>query len=137
MLLAQAHRDLGDREAAAAEVAKALVAVPQHLPALILQARLAAARGEADAARRLADTVLALEPGHAPGWVLKGDLLGRLANDVPGALQAYRKAVELRPRLAVAHSGLIDLLLRSGQAAQATEAVAAMGRAVPGTGTAK
>lgn len=136
VLLAQAHRDLGDREAAAAEVAKALAAVPQHLPALVLQARLAAARGEGDAARRIADQVLALEPAHAPAWVLKADLLARMANDPPGALQAYRKAIELRPRLVVAHSGMIDLLLRSGQAAQAGEAVAAMGRVLPGNGTA-
>lgn len=136
VLIAQAHRDLGDREAAAAEVARALVAVPQHLPALVLQARLAAARGEGDAARRIGDQVLAIDPGHAPAWVLKGDLLGRMANDTAGALQAYRKAIELRPRLVVAHSGLVDLLLRSGQAALAADAVAAMGRALPGNGTA-
>lgn len=136
VLLAQAHRDLGDREAAAAEVAKALAAVPQHLPALVLQARLAAARGEGDAARRIADQVLSLDARYAPGWVLKGDLLFRLGNDVPGALQAYAKAVELRPRLTVAHSGAIDLLLRSGQMAQATAAVDAMAKALPGTGTA-
>lgn len=133
--LAQAHRELGDLEAADREVAKAVVAAPQLAPALILQARLAAARGDGDLGRRLADQVLAADPSHAPGWVLRGDLLARLGNDVPGALAAYRRAVELRPKLAVAHSGAIELLLRSGQHGAAAEAVQAMARALPNNGT--
>jgi len=134
--LAQAYRELGELEQAAAEIAKAVAALPEHAPALILQARLAAARGDGEGARRLADQVLAVDPKHAPGWVLKGDLLARLANDVPGALQAYRKAVDLRQRLAVAHSGAIELLLRSGQLDPAAQAVEAMARALPNNGTA-
>lgn len=136
LLRAQAHRDLGDRDAAAEALAKALAAAPDHLGALVLKARLAGARGETGEARRLADQVLALDAQHAPGWVLKGDLLGRLANDVPGALQAYGRARELRPRLVAAHSGAIELLLRSGQADAAAEAATAMVRGLPGNGTA-
>ncbi len=134
--LAQAHRELGDLEAAAAEVAKAVAAAPQLATALILQARLAAARGDGETARRLADQVLAADPNLAPGWVLKGDLLARLASDMPGALAAYRRAAELRPKLAVAHSGAIELLLRTGQHSAAAEAVEAMSRALPDNGTA-
>jgi len=133
--VAQAHRELGELDAAGVEVAQALVGQPQHVPALLLQARLAAARGDAATAQRLAEQVLAADPGRAAAWVLKGDVLARLGNDAAGALQAYRKAIEVRPRLAAGHSGAIDLQLRTGQMAQAVASVEAMARALPGNGT--
>ncbi|MCW5634412.1 MAG: PEP-CTERM system TPR-repeat protein PrsT [Rubrivivax sp.] len=134
--LAQAHRELGELDAAQAELAQVLAASPTHAPALVLRARLAAERGDSEGARRLAEQVLVLHPDNAPAWVLKGDVLARLANDAAGALQAYRKASELRPGLVVAYSGAIELLLRRGEVAAAAEAVQAMARALPNNGTA-
>jgi len=60
---------------------------------------------------------LALKPNHALAWNNLGLALQSI-NDVHGALEAFRRAVELEPDFAHAHWNLSLALLLDGQFAQ-------------------
>ena len=130
-LVAQAHATLGDWPAARDQLALALRAVPRHEAAMLLSARVAAVSGDADAALKWVDALLAAQPGSADGWLLKGDLLSR-RNAAPELVaQAYQQALSLRPQLAAAHGALIALHLARRDLAAARQQLQALQQALP------
>ena len=110
--LATAEAVGGDLDAAEDRLKHALQRDAGHGPALLLQARLASARGDSAAAQAQLDTLLAANPKLADAWMLKGELLLRAnTKDSAGALAAYGAAIKLKPDLVAAHNAVIMLHL--------------------------
>lgn len=110
--MATAYAAQGAFDDARTAVTKALAADPGSTAVRLVQARVAAASGDTDAALKLLDDLLAGVPGHAEAWQLKGDLVLRAKADRPGAIDAYRKALAIDPKLAVVHAALVTLYLQ-------------------------
>ena len=107
-----AHMNLDALGPAEVAVASALQRVPDLLPALVLRARLKLVRGDPAAAQTLLDDVLVRYPQSATAWLLQGDALGRGGPEQEAAaLEAYRKALAIRPDLVAAHAGVLSLLI--------------------------
>ncbi len=112
--LAAAQFALGAVEEARASIDNALQRAPGYVPAVLLRARLMAAQGDSPAALALVDELLAAKPGEANAWVLRAELLLHTDRSASaGALQAYRKALNLQPDLLPAHVGVISLLINA------------------------
>jgi putative PEP-CTERM system TPR-repeat lipoprotein len=124
--LAQRQTDLGE-----AAIAEALKAVPQHAPALLLQARVLADRQEVDRAKALVDQVLAADPKSGDAWMLKGELALNIDKDRKAAIDAFRKAVAAKPMLLAAHVAAVTTLFQEGDATTATTQVAEMKKVFP------
>lgn len=130
-LVARAHLAAGRTAQAKEAVEAALGSDKDHVPARVLKARLMAVEGQLDQARQASDAVLTAAPQDAEAWQLRADLLSHEPAKAQEALAAYRKAVELGPRLAEAHGGLTTLLLNQRDAAAASAAADAMRQALP------
>jgi len=107
-------------------LADALKAVPQHVPARLLQARLLADKDQAGEARAIVDQVLAADAKAADAWLLKGELALKIDKDRKAAIEAFRQAATANPKLMNAHVAAVTTLFQEGDAAGATAAVAAM-----------
>ena len=120
-VVAEAEATEGDLAAARASIALALRAVPDHEPALRLQARTTAVAGDLPGARAGLEALLKIHPQSADSWLLKGDLLSRQQAEPAAVMAAYRQALTVRPDHAAAHGALITVHLsrRDGPAAQA------------------
>jgi len=131
-LVAQAQRDQGNPEKARQSVQEALKLAPGNSAAVIFGARLDADRGELPAALAVAADLVAKPDASAQSWLLQGDLLA-LQDSVSAAqaVAAYRNALELRPRLAEAHIGLVMTLLRQNELDAARTQIATMRKLVP------
>jgi putative PEP-CTERM system TPR-repeat lipoprotein len=116
--LAQSHAARGQREALEAAVAAALQAQPAHAGARVLKARLVAGRGDFDGAARIADEVIAQHPRDIGAWLLRADLLLAVRNDRDGALDAFRKVVDIDPRNLQGHAGALAVLFARNDPAQ-------------------
>jgi putative PEP-CTERM system TPR-repeat lipoprotein len=102
-----------------------------YLPALLTQARLRKSRGAIDEAIKIVDSILARQADNDDAWRVKGDLLAT-KEDVPGALAAYNKALELRPDRITTHSAVMQLVMRGSPEALVAQQLAAMKKAAPG-----
>ena len=101
-------------ESSAAESADALDAR--------MQAALAAhRRGDFDAARAAYDTLLDLQPGHAPVLYLAG-AAGRDAGDLAQAIGRFRAALDAAPEYVDARVALVSALVAVGDADAAADA---------------
>jgi len=120
-VVAEAEATEGDLAAARASIAAALRAVPDHEPALRLQARTTAVAGDLPGALARVEALLKIYPQSADTWLLKGDLLARQQAEPAAVIAAYRQALAVRPDHAAAHGALIALHLsaRDSPAAQA------------------
>ena len=120
-VVAEAEATEGDLAAARLSITLALRALPDHEPALRLQARTTAVAGDLPGALAQLDTLLKIHPQSADGWLLKGDLLARQQAEPAPVMAAYRQALAVRADHAAAHGALISLHLsiRDGPAAQA------------------
>ena len=127
--LAQAHADKGNRAAAGQALAEALTARAEHLPALLLRARLSAADGQLAPALAAQAALQSKYPQDASVHALRGDLLA--GGDDAQAAAAYRQALALSPRLDSAHLGLVMALLRQQQLDAAAQQVVAMRQVLP------
>lgn len=117
--LSTAWAGLGEKERARQALHAATQAVPDFVPALIMQARLTAAAGQPDQALSQVEAALARDPASAEGWQLKGDILAGVRNEPAAAVEAYRRALGVDPAFAAAHVALISEALKAGDAAQA------------------
>ncbi|MDT7837715.1 XrtA/PEP-CTERM system TPR-repeat protein PrsT [Aquabacterium sp. OR-4] len=127
--IAQAEASEGDLGAAEEALAQALRRAPELPAARLMQARLAAARGDLPGALKQAQALTAAQAGNAPAWVLQGDLLlqqAGAAGDAAPALAAYRKALELDGKLIGTHLAVINALLARRDLAGATQQWAAL-----------
>jgi putative PEP-CTERM system TPR-repeat lipoprotein len=120
-VVAEAEATEGDLAAARASLALALRALPDHEPALRLQARTTAVDGDLPGALAQVEALLKIHPQSADGWLLKGDLLARQQAEPAQVMAAYRQALAVRADHAAAHGALIALHLsmRDSAAAQA------------------
>ncbi len=130
--LATAEAMGGELDAAEDRLKRALQRDAGHGPALLLQARLASARGDAAGALAQLTALLARDPQMAEGWMLKGELLLRAnAQDSAGALAAYGEAIKRKPDLVAAHNAVIMLHLAKPDVAAASQQWAQMQKAAP------
>jgi cellulose synthase operon protein C len=109
---------------------QAVSAVPNHLPALLAQARALALRGDASAASKAVDDLIAAGRVDADVWVFKGDL-GAAAGDGEGAIAAYRKALAMSPAHTAAHGGVVALSLQKRDLDAATAQLAELTKVRP------
>lgn len=101
----------GMREQAELAIASALSMSADFPAALLLRARLKALDGDFDAALAIAENILVKDPKYWMAWHLRGDVYLSGKGDKKNALQAYRSALELEPRLLAAHYMILELLL--------------------------
>jgi putative PEP-CTERM system TPR-repeat lipoprotein len=130
-LVAEAEATEGDLNAARASIALALRAVPEHEPALRLQARATAVAGDLPGALAQTEALLKIHPQSADGWLLKGDLLARQQAEPALVIAAYRQALAVRPDHAAAHGALIALQLSMRDAAAAQAQFEALYKLLP------
>jgi putative PEP-CTERM system TPR-repeat lipoprotein len=109
--VASAYSSQGDKAKAGMALAAAVKAVPDYIPALILDARIKAARSDVDGASAVVEKVLAVAPSDPVAWQLKGDLVLSGKGDAAAARAAYEKSLALKPDFVGARSSLISLLL--------------------------
>lgn len=101
-----AHAVLGQHDRSEQALAAALVAVPEHAPALLLRARRLAGQRNMDAALGIVDAVIARNPRDAEALLLKGEIQWARGELEP-AMQSFREAVTLQPANAEAHGALL------------------------------
>lgn len=124
---ANALRKAGDVESAQRGFDKVLAVLPNHPAALHGRARLALARGEADAVARF-DAALRMRSGDADLWLGKAQALN-LAGDIKGALLVAQQLCEQAPGLIEALEFLAGLRLAQGETDYARGFRAAASRA--------
>ncbi len=129
--VALAHAQLDQREPAGKVLALALAANPQHVPAQLLQARIAASKQDFAGALKVLDDVTTRSPAEAEAWVFKGELLQGPLNDKPAALAAFQKAVALRNDAVGAHQAIVALLVQDRQLDAARAHVDALKKTLP------
>lgn len=129
--LATAWAGLGDPARAQAALDAALAAVPQHTPALVLRARLAATAGKPEEALAMVQAALARDAGSAEGRLLEGELLVHLKNDSVAAQEAFTRALAADPAFVPAHLALITERLKAGDTAGAKAQAAKLRAAMP------
>lgn len=121
---------LRDRPAAEQAIEKALALAPTHAPALLVQARLAAAAGPGRPIE-IIDGVLKREPENVDALLLRGDLLCAANASDKRCFAAYEKVLALRNYRMEAHAGLVTASLRMTDLAGARKRFEAMQQALP------
>ena len=121
----------GQADKAKEAITRALQAYPQHVPAIVVQARVKAGEGDLDGALRLLDDALAREPGNERAGTLKGELLWRGKHDEAAAVAALNKTVAASPGAVAAHVALIGIHNGAGRAAEAKAQFEALKKAAP------
>ena len=119
--LALAYAALGKMEPAKSALSAALKADPSYAPAQLLNARQKASDRDFDGALAVVDEVIGREPANVEAWKQKGDLLVYTKNLPEDGLAAYRKALEIDPRLAPAHFAILTVLMQQGKLDEATK----------------
>lgn len=112
--LATASTMRNDVEAADRFLAQALNLAPGFAPALILQARLIAAKGDFAGALATIDGLLAKEPANDRALLLRGEVLWHGKKDTAGALDSFRKALAANPKMVAAHTSIMSLQGQQG-----------------------
>lgn len=128
--LSIAHAALGNEKASESALAQALAIQSDFAPALLVQARMQAAKRDLPAATATIDGLLAKAPGNYEAWKFKGDLLVA-DRQIDKALEAYRKAVEARPDFMSAHAAIVSLHLQGSKTEAAEQQLAEMKKASP------
>lgn len=121
----------GQPDKAKETIVRALQAYPQHVPAIVVQARVKAGEGDLDGALRLLDDALARDPANERAGTLKGELLWRGKRDEAAAVAALNKTVAASPGAVGAHVALIGIHNEAGRAAEAKAQFEALKKAAP------
>lgn len=129
--LAAAYAGQGKADLSAAALTAALAADPEFGDALLVQARQKAGAGDTDGALAAVDRILAKSPQNFDAWRSKGDFLLFGKKDQPGAVQAYRKSVEIKPDFVAGHASLMGVLLAQGDPEAVTKDLEAMKKVAP------
>lgn len=128
--LALAQLSLGNRAAANTALTAALAAQPDHSPALVAQAQLAASGGDIPGALAMVDKVLQKSPANPEAQKLQGDLL-RSQGNKEGAEAAYRQALAARADYTPASFALVSLLNREGKLDAAAQQLEGLKKTAP------
>ncbi len=110
-LIGTAQLGLGKVQQAAAAFSAALARDPANETAAIGRAKIAVAERDLPRANQLIDELLGRAPSSRQALLLKGDLL-TVAHSDKEAVQAYEKAIDLRPRAMRPYLNLVPLLVR-------------------------
>jgi putative PEP-CTERM system TPR-repeat lipoprotein len=129
--VAAAHLLNNDVERARAAIAAALAAVPQHGPALVLEARIKAFEGDNDGALAMLERVLAGGDPDGRAGLLKADILWQGKKDLDGALAAYKQVLAAHPKAVGAHTSTIAILSVQGKTAEAKAQIEALRKVLP------
>lgn len=113
-LMSSAYIGLGKPDLAQSALSSALAADPTHTPALIARAWQKAVARDFDGAYGMVEDITLKNPTDAEAWRLKGDILFFGKNQPDEALAAYRKAIEAKPDLLLAHNSSLTILLSRG-----------------------
>ena len=108
--LASAHLVQGELAKAQEASKAALAAVPNHSPAVLMQARVKAIENDPDGALDIVRQMLTRDPTDDRAQMLLADVLWRGKNDPVAALEAYRKVLLSKPDAVGAHVAIIGLL---------------------------
>jgi predicted TPR repeat methyltransferase len=112
---------LADRLGESIDVLSAgLSLAPDHLPLINSIAVALERSGDSQAAERQVERSLALLPGQPDSWIFLGNLRQKRC-DLPGAIAAYRSAVELDAKSAIGWQSLGIALQARGEFAEAIE----------------
>jgi len=130
--VAIAHAKSGDGQKAIGDIAAALQAKPDWVPALLLRADELAARRQYAEASKIVDAVLMRAPDTPDALVFKADLLRQASGDTAGAIALYRKALLAEPGHTPAFNALVDQLLLKNDLDGARREIQAMNQLRPG-----
>lgn len=97
----------GNRAKTEAALAAALAAQPGFPPALVLQARIEAGKGQFDRANALVDEALKVDAQLAEAWHLRGEILAVGKQDQEAASKSFREALRIEPAYLPSHMSLI------------------------------
>jgi cellulose synthase operon protein C len=125
-----AAQEMTDKAAAA--LAVALAANPNHELALVTQARQRLVSRQFDVALTMADSILAVHPRSAEAWRLKGDVRIFSGKSPDDAIVEYTKAIDADPRSAISRISLISTLISRGRLEDAAKALDGLRKTSPG-----
>lgn len=114
-----------------AALAEAFDAVPNFGPALLLKARLVAARGQIDEALQVLERAQANGAPIGESMMLRGDLLLRAKRDEAAAVKAFEAAVKDPQHALSARLALFNLAVRNKSLAAAQAQLAELKKAFP------
>ena len=119
-LLAGAWLAQGKADLAKTSLADALKLQPQHVPALLFQARMTASGKDFDGALAQIDQILKVAPQSEEAYKLRGDiqLFGQQGPDA--ALASYRQAVKAKPGYKDAQASIVRVLMAQNKLPEAT-----------------
>lgn len=129
--VAAAQAYLGNLDAARERVEAVLKAQPEHVDAVMLQARLNASSGDVNGSVQRIQALLAKHPANVEAHMLLAGLLLQGKKDLPAAAASYRKAIELRPDQVEAYMALIALQVQQADMPAATQTYEAMKKRLP------
>lgn len=129
--IATARSRQGDRAGSRAVVDRLLGRNPQHVGARLLKARLMVGTDESGAAVPLVEGVLSGDPRNSEAWQVLGDIKLFNGADLPGAVQAFRKVIEIAPKAPLANAAIGSTLLYQYDIAGAESQLTAMKLALP------
>lgn len=112
---------LGQRDQAAAMLAKALEIQPGSPDALMGQARVALADGHLDLGAQLIDQAIASSPDNVEAWTMNAYLRRQRKQD--GALEAFAKAIELDPENIPVRMSVVSMHMSRGDLEDAENAL--------------
>ena len=125
-LLAQAWQTQGKPDEAQARLTDALKLQPNHVPALILQARMTAGSKDFDGALRQIDQILKKTPQNEEAYKLRGDIQLYGLQRVDDALASYREAVKVKADYKEAQASVLRVLMAQNKLPEATAALDAL-----------
>jgi putative PEP-CTERM system TPR-repeat lipoprotein len=128
--LGTAYLGLTRHDSARAAFASALTAQPDHVPAYLGQARLAALLRDYPRALTLIDQALAKKPDYVDAWQLRGDVL-QARGDQKLALESYRKAVAVQQDFVPGYVAMTSLFIQRNELEEAEKQVAVIKRLAP------
>jgi lipoprotein NlpI len=109
------HEEQGEGERAIALFRQAIGALPQFAEAHYNLGNALRRAGQAEAAIEAYRQTILINPGFALGHHNLGNMLFSARADHDGAMACYRKALELKPDLALAQEGSAHILLARGR----------------------
>ena len=130
--VATSYAKLGNRDAANRILQGILGKQPALTDAAILQARLQIGTPEMPAAKAALEALTVREPRNAEVWLALGDLRLFRGSDLGGAVEAFRKAIEIRPKASIAYAAVGAILISQRKLDAAEHHLKAMKEALPG-----
>ena len=122
VLLGKAHMASEQYQLADEQFSLALELDPASVEALLGKARIAYKSGDNERVVELLDRAQSLEPDNADVWTLKGEKL-RAEAQLPDALSAFQKALNIEPTNMYARVGKVWTLIMLGEPDTALEEI--------------